>query len=80
MTMASSAQGGVFGPTSWIVMHGGARPIIDGVAQANMRRLPQEHDLAFSRPLRDRGDAREAAQRMIISPLQSVLTSASSVM
>jgi hypothetical protein len=39
MTMASGAQRGVFGPTSWVVLHGGARPVVDGIAQTDVRSL-----------------------------------------
>ncbi len=42
MTMASGAQRGVFGPTSWAVLHGGARPVVDGVAQTDVRSLTRE--------------------------------------
>ena len=74
MTMASGAQCGVFGPTSRVVLHGSARPMVDGVAEADVCSLAHQHDLAFSRSFRDRRDARQAAQRVIVSPVQSVLS------
>ena len=55
--MALGAQCGIFGPASGIVLHGSARPMVDGVAQPDVRRLAHQHDLAFSRSLRDRRDA-----------------------
>jgi hypothetical protein len=41
---------------------------------ANVRRLAHQHDLALSRSLRDRRHARQTAQCVIISALQSVLS------
>ena len=71
MTVAAGAKGRVFRLASRVVLHGHARPVVDGVAQANVGGLAHEHDAALAGSLGD-GDPRQASKRSIVSPLQGL--------
>src|SRR3954451_8949279 len=72
MTVAAGAKGPVFRLASWVVLHGHARPVVDGVAQADVRGLAYEHDAALAGSLGDGSHARQASKRSIVSPLQGL--------
>ena len=68
MTVAAGAKGRVFRLASRVVPHGHARPMVDGVAQANVGGLAHEHDAALAGSLGDGSDARQTAKRLVVSP------------
>ena len=72
MTVAAGAKGHVFRLASWVVLHGDARPVVDGVAQADVRGLAHEHDAALAGSLGDGSHPRQTAKRSIISPLHGL--------
>ena len=72
MTVAAGGKGRVFRVASRVVLHGHARPMVDGVAQANVGGLAHEHDAALAGSLRDGSHTRQASKRSIVSPLQGL--------
>src|SRR5829696_5481909 len=72
MTVAAGAKGRVFRLASRIVLHSDARPMVDGVAQANVGGLAHEHDAALAGSLGDGSHARQASRRSIVSPLHGL--------
>ena len=52
----------------WLTLHGDARPMVDGVAQADVGGLAHEHDAALAGSLGDGSYARQASKRSIVSP------------
>ncbi len=54
------------------MLHGGARPMVDGVAQADVSGLSHKNDFALARSLGDWRDARQASQGVVISPSQRI--------
>ena len=54
------------------MLHGGARPMVDGVAQADVSGLSHKSDFALARSLGDWRDARQASQGVVISPSQRI--------
>src|SRR4029450_3358656 len=72
MTVAAGAKGCVFRLASRVVLHGHARPVVDGVAQADVGGLAHEHDAALARSLGDGSYPRQTAKRLVVSPLQGL--------
>src|SRR5690349_15838870 len=72
MAVAAGAKSRIFRLASWIVLHGDARPMVDGVAQADVGGLAHEHDAALARSLGDGSHTRQASKRSIVSPLQGL--------
>src|SRR3982751_2863712 len=72
MTVAAGAKGRIFRLASRGVLHGDARPVADGGAQADGGGLAQEYDAGLPESLSDRSDARQASKRSIVSPLQGL--------
>ncbi len=54
------------------MLHGDARPMVDGVAQADVSGLSHKNDFALARSLGDWRDARQASQGVVISPSQRI--------
>jgi hypothetical protein len=50
----------------------GARPMIDGVAQADVSGLSHKNDFALAGSLGDWRDARQASQGVVFSPSQCI--------
>ena len=72
MTVTAGAKGRVFCLASRVELHSDARPVVDGVAQADVGGLAHEHDAALAGSLGHRGDAGQAAQRVVVSAAQSL--------
>src|SRR3954469_13680678 len=72
MTVAAGAKGRVFRLASRVVLHGHARPMVDGVAQADVGGLAHEHDAALAGSLGDGSHARQTSKRLVVSPLQGL--------
>src|SRR4051794_31521417 len=72
MTVATGAKSRVFRLASRVVLHGDARPMVDGVAQANVGGLAHEHEAALAGSLGDGSHPRQASKRLVVSPLQSL--------
>ena len=70
--MTAGAKGFVFRLASWVVLHGHARPVVDGIAQADVRGLAHEHDAALARSLGDGSHTGQTAKRSIVSPLHGL--------
>ena len=54
VAVAALAESGVLGPAGRVVLHGEARPMVDGVAQAAVCGEAPDDDLAFAGALGDR--------------------------
>src|SRR3954467_10875872 len=63
MTVAAGAKGRVFRLASRVVLRGHARPVVDGVAQADVGGLAHEHDAALAGSLGDGSYARQTSKR-----------------
>ena len=72
MTVAAGAKGRVFRLASRVVLHGHARPMVDGVAQADVGGLAHDDDAALAGSFGDGSYPRQASKRLIISPLQGL--------
>src|SRR3954451_20287779 len=72
MTVAAGAKSPVFRLASRVVLRGHARPVVDGVAQADVGGLAHEHDAALAGSLGDGSYARQTSKRLVVSPLQSL--------
>src|SRR3954453_7889910 len=72
MTVATGAKSRVFRLASRVVLHGDARPMLDGVAQTNVGGLAHEHEAALAGSLGDGSDARQTAKCLVVSPLQGL--------
>ena len=72
MAVAAGAKSRVFRLASRVVLHGHARPVVDGVAQADVGGLAHEHDAALAGSLGDGSHTRQASKRSIVSPLQGL--------
>src|SRR5689334_1342930 len=72
MAMAAGAKSRIFRLASWVVLHGDARPMVDGIAQADVGGLAHEHDAALARSLGDGSHTRQTSKRSIVSPLQGL--------
>src|SRR6185295_4240422 len=72
MAVAAGAKSRIFRLASWIVLPGDARPMVDGVAQADVGGLAHEHDAALAGSLGDGSHTRQASKRSIVSPLQGL--------
>src|SRR6185312_1981708 len=72
MTVTAGAKSRVFRLASRVVLHGHARPMVDGVAQADVGGLAHEHDAALAGSLGDGSHARQASKRSIVSPLHGL--------
>src|SRR6187455_2286298 len=72
MAVAAGAKSRIFRLASWIVLPGDARPMVDGVAQANVGGLAHEHDAALAGSLGDGSHPRQASKRSIVSPLEGL--------
>ena len=72
MTMPTSPESSIFDSAALVMLHGGARPMVDGVAQADVSGLSHKNDFALARSLGDWRDARQASQGVVISPSQRI--------
>ena len=72
MAVTPASQGGVFGPASWVVLNGDARPMVHGVGEPVVAGLSSDDDAALARPLGDGRDTCQTAQGGVISPLQGI--------
>ena len=72
MALAAGTEGGVFGTAGWVALHGDARPVVDGVAQAVVRGEAADNDHALARAPGDRGGAAQAAQGMAVPAPQRI--------
>ena len=72
MAVAAGAKSPVFRLASRVVLHGDARPVVDGVTQADVGGLAHEHEAALAGSLGDGSDARQTAKRLVVSPLQGL--------
>ena len=71
MTMATGPQGSVFGLASWVMLDGGAGPVIESVAQTQMGGAAHKNDLALTGPLGNGSCATQTSQSVIVSVAQS---------
>jgi hypothetical protein len=58
MRMAASTQCGIASVALVIVLSGNTRPMIDGVAQSNMRSVTHDHNMGFAAAFGHGGDTR----------------------
>ena len=72
MAVAAGTEGGVFGTAGWVALHGDARPVVNGVAQAVVRGEAADNDHALARAPGDRGGAAQAAQGMVVPAPQRI--------
>ena len=72
MTMPTSPESSIFDSAALVMLHSGARPMVDGVAQAGVSGLSHENDFALARSLADWRDTRQASQGVVISPSQRI--------
>jgi len=70
VTMPTSPESSIFHSAALVMLHCGARPVVDGVAQAAVSGLSHKNDFALARSL---GDWRDA-----LSPLAGLVISQSS--
>ena len=70
MSAAAFAQFGVFCAASRIVLHGDARPVVEGIGEAVVAGLAAHDDATLAGTLGDRRDPCQTSQGGIISPLQ----------
>src|SRR3954454_11122216 len=62
MAVAAGAKSPVFRLASRVVLHGDARPMVDGVAQADVGGLAHEHEAALAGSLGDGRHTRQASK------------------
>ena len=72
VSVSALAQSGVLGPASGVVLHGNARPMVNGIAEPGVRGQAPDDDLALAGALGDRGDARQAPEGMVIATPQGI--------
>ena len=72
MTMPMSPESSIFDSAALVMLHSGARPMVDSVAQADVSGLSHKNDFALARSLGDWRDARQASQGVVISPSQRI--------
>ena len=72
MAVTPASESGVFRVASGVVLNGDARPVVHGVGEPVMAGLSSHHDAALARPLGDRRDSGQTAQRGVIPSLQGV--------
>src|SRR5215470_9207183 len=71
MAVTSGSEGVVFGPAGCVALNRDTRPVVDGVAQASIARVPPQHHTTLAAPSRHRRSPGQSAQSMIVSSLQS---------
>ena len=70
--MAAFAQFGITSAAYWIVLNGGARPMINGGPQAHVTGLPHDDYAAFAAAPGHRRNPAQTAQSVIISSTQGL--------
>jgi len=70
--MPARPESSIFDSAALVMLHSGARPMVDGVAQADVSGLSHKNDFALARSLGDWRDARQALQGVVISPSQRI--------
>jgi len=66
--MPTSPESSIFDSAALVMLHSGARPMVDGVAQADVSGLSHKNDFALARSLGDWRDARQASQGVVMTP------------
>jgi hypothetical protein len=70
VVVTSGSEGCISGAADRVALSGDAGPVVDGVAQPDVRGLAHHHDPALARAPRDGCDAGQAAQGLVVSALQ----------
>src|ERR1700747_1510682 len=74
MAVTTAAQLGIAGPAARIMLSGDAGPMEERVLQSLIAGMASEHDALLAAAPGHRGDPRQDAQAMVISPPQKVPT------
>jgi hypothetical protein len=79
VAVAALAQSGVLAAAATTVLHGNARPVVEGILEPRITGEPSRDDAALAGALGHRCSATKSPQGVIVSSLEASHTSASSV-